>query len=459
MTVTAPTVEPGTGPVKIWVSGGDPYPARRQCPQGVGIGRTRAPKAGRRPRLRQASHAMTGRAIVIGGSLGGLTAALVLRDLGWTVDVFERSPRLLMARGVGIVAHPASVRYLLERRGTDLSTMTATSRWVRYLDDSGSNVHERAFEYRFTSFYALYRELLEGFDLAHYHLSREVVGFDQDGGGVRVRTAAGDSERCDLLVGADGIHSTARRLLLPEVEPEYAGYIAWRGVVSERDLTDETFSKLHEAITYYLMPNSHILTYPIPNTDGSVEPGHRLINWIWYRNMPAGPALDAVMTDRQGRVQEVSLPPGAVGREHVQELYDTAAEVLAPPLAEMVRKSDSPFVQVVIDIEAPRLAFGRACLIGDAATVLRPHVAVGTAKAAEAAWRLGDAMAAAGNDVPRALASWEQGQLELERSVLARTREAGRRSQFDNTWKVGDPLPFGLYAEGDSAIAAEPEPA
>lgn len=402
---------------------------------------------------------MTGRAIVVGGSLGGLTAALILRDLGWTVDVYERSPVLLMARGVGIVAHPASVRYLLERRDVDLSTMTATSSSVRYLDDTGAVVHERAFEYRFTSYYALYRALLDGFDLARYHLSQEVRSFDQDADGVRVRTSAGDAGRCDLLVGADGIHSTARRLLLPEVDAEYAGYIAWRGVVSERDLTRETFSKLHEAITYFLMPNSHILTYPIPNTDGSVEPGHRLINWIWYRNQPAGPELDALMTDRQGRVQDVSLPPGGVRRRFVQDLYVAASEVLAPPLAEMVRKSVAPFVQVVLDIEAPRLAFGRACLIGDAATVLRPHVAVGTAKAAEAAWRLGDAIEACPDDVVRALKSWETGQLGLERSVLARTREAGRRSQFDNTWRVGDPLPFGLYEEGDSVMATEPEPA
>jgi 2,6-dihydroxypyridine 3-monooxygenase len=402
---------------------------------------------------------MARRAIVVGGSLGGLTAALVLRDLGWTVDVYERSPKLLMARGVGIVAHPASVRYLLERRGTDLSTMTATSRSVRYLDDAGEVIHERAFEYRFTSFYALYRELLDSFDLAHYQLSREVTRFEQDADGVTVHTAAREPERCELLVCADGIHSTSRRLLLPEVDPEYAGYIAWRGVVSEQELTEETFSTLHEAITYYLMPNSHILTYPIPNTDGSIEPGRRLINWIWYRNMPAGPALDDLMTDRQGRVQAVSLPPGGVAPRHVEELRAAGDELLARPLAEMVRKSDEPFVQVVLDIEAPRLAFGRICLIGDAATVLRPHVAVGTAKAAEAAWRLGDAIEACDHDVVKALQRWEPGQLELERSVLARTREAGKHSQFDNSWKVGDPLPFGLYEEGDSVIAAEEEPA
>lgn len=395
------------------------------------------------------------RAIVVGGSLGGLTVALLLRDLGWDVQVYERSPKLLMALGVGIVAHPASTRYLVERCGTDLGTMTATSRFVRYLDDRGDIVDEADFEYRFTSFFALYRELLDAFDLARYHLSCEVVGFDQDSDGVEVRIAGGARDRCDLLVFADGIHSTGRCLLLPEAAREYAGYVAWRGVVSESDLSADTFARLHESIIYSLLPASHILTYPIPNTDGSVELGQRLINWIWYRNMPADPELDELMTDRHGRRHDISLPPGGVGQNHLEALHRTADEVLAPPLAEMVRKSDRPFVQVVFDVEVRKLAFGRACLIGDAATVLRPHVAVGTAKAAEAAWQLAAAIEAGDDDVARSLRRWEPGQLKLERAVLARAREAGDRVQFASSWRVGDPLPFGLYKEGDSAMPRE----
>jgi 2,6-dihydroxypyridine 3-monooxygenase len=398
---------------------------------------------------------MTPRAIVVGGSLGGLTAALLLRDLGWDVDVYERSPRLLMARGVGIVAHPASTRYLVERRGTDLGTMTATSRFVRYVDHRGDVVHEADFEYRFTSFFALYRELLDAFGMEHYHLARDVTGFDQAGDRVTVETAGGPPATCELLVFADGIHSTGRRLLLPAAQREYAGYVAWRGVVSERDLSEETFARLHDSIIYFLMGSSHILSYPIPNTDGSVEPGERLINWIWYRNVAAGQRLDDLMTDADGRRHEISLPGSGVRREHVDELHFAARAHLPPALSEMVTTSDAPFVQVVFDVDVGRLAFGRACLIGDAAAVLRPHVAVGTAKAAEAAWRLAAALESGGDDVPAALRAWEPGQIELERSVLARARSAGARVQFDNDWRVGDPLPFGLYAEGDSAMPRE----
>ena len=138
--------------------------------------------------------------------------------------------------------------------------------------------------------------------------------------------------------------------------------------------------------------------------------------------------------------------------ERLAELRAATPAHLPPPLAELVAATREPFVQVVFDIEVPRMAFGRACLIGDAAFALRPHAAVGTAKAAEDAWRLGEAMSACGFDVPRALARWEPHQLALGRGALARTRRAGERAQFSGEWQVGEPLPFGLYEAGDSAL-------
>jgi 2,6-dihydroxypyridine 3-monooxygenase len=117
----------------------------------------------------------------------------------------------------------------------------------------------------------------------------------------------------------------------------------------------------------------------------------------------------------------------------------------------MVIKTARPFVQAVVDVEVPRMAFGRICLIGDAAFTLRPHAAAGTAKAAEDAWQLAEAVNACGGDVVAALPQWEPGQLALGRAVLARARSAGNRLQFEGTWRVGDPLPFGLYRASDSA--------
>ena len=392
------------------------------------------------------------RVLVAGGSLGGLTAAHVLSDLGCDVTVLERSPEPLTGRGAGIVLHPATVRWWRERDVRPLPEMSAAMRRLRYIGADGAIVDEQPCRYRVSSFDALYRDLSARLDPARRRLGCTVAGFEIDGDGVTVALEGGGAERCDLLVGADGIGSRARRTLLPEVEPVYAGYVAWRGTVGEQDLGARAREVLLGAIGYHLMDRSHFLTYPIPGADGSVEEGRRLTNWLWYRNVAEGPDLDGLMTDRGGVRRPVSLAPGAVSRPALDDLRAASAAHLPPPLAELVDATPEPFLQVVFDIEVPRMAFGRACLIGDAAFALRPHAAVGSAKAAEDAWTLGAAMREAGFDVPRALAAWEPGQLALGRGALARTRRAGERAQHTNEWQVGEPLPWGLYATGDSAL-------
>ncbi len=387
----------------------------------------------------------------MGGSLGGLNAALWLRDAGWHVDVLERSPSPLEGRGAGIVLHPATVRYLAEHRLADLGDVSAPVGWLRYLDGDGSVAHQAPSRYRFTAWTTLYRHLLACLGRHRYQMGAEVVAFQADAEGVSVQLAGGEQLRADLLVAADGVASTARAILLPDVGPTYAGYVAWRGTVGEEELTPPTFALLHEAITYHLMPASHILAYPIPNLDGTLRPGRRRLNWVWYRNVAAGAPLDDLMTDGDGRLHPLSMPPGMVQAHHVDDLR-AAGERLPGSLAEMVARTSEPFVQVIVDVEVPRMVFDRVCLMGDAAFALRPHAAVGTAKAAEDAWQLGRALQAAGGDLTGALRQWESRQLELGGQVLARTCRAGNRSQFEGSWQVGEPLPFGLYEVGDSAL-------
>lgn len=385
---------------------------------------------------------------VVGGSLGGLTAALLLRDLGCEVTVYERSSATLQARGAGIAVLDQTLRYPVERQGIAAEQFCSSTDWIRFLETDGSIRHEQRHRYRFSSWNALYRTLLGGLDPGCYRLGREVTSFVSDDAGVTAQFADGQQVRVDLLVCADGISSAARSALLPAVSPRYAGYVAWRGVVPEGELTSPAYDALHDALTYQLLPASHILVYPIPGLDGACDEGHRLMNVVWYRNVPAD-ELAALLTDRTGQQRAISLPPGAARDEVVAEMRSYACKHLAPAIAEVVTSIPDPFVQAVFDIEVPRMVAGRACLIGDAAFAVRPHAAAGTAKAAEDGWMLARELQAARGDVPAALRAWEAEQLTLGRALLARTREIGDSSQFTGGFRPGDPrLIFGLHGPG-----------
>jgi 2,6-dihydroxypyridine 3-monooxygenase len=385
---------------------------------------------------------------VVGGSLGGLTAALVLRDLGCEIDVFERSTAELESRGAGIVVLDETVRYFRQRTDLELDQFTTVTGFLRYLDRDGAVVFEESRRYRYSAWHSIYRALLGCFGRRRYHLGKEMAGFQRQGEQVQVRFADGSSAAYELLVCADGIASNARAVLQPQARPAYAGYVAWRGTVDEGRLSRAVRDLLADSICYQVAPDSHILLYPIPALDGSVVPGRRLANFVWYRNY-AGDELNDLMTDRNGVRRDLTLPPGAAREAHLREVRAVAAAQLAPQFAEVVQRTKLPFVQVIFDIEVDQMAFGRVCLIGDAAFALRPHAAAGTAKAAADAWALAEALAATQGDIRVALPRWERQQLAVGRAVLERTRRNGDKSQFQGAWRPGDPeLVFGLYEPG-----------
>jgi 2,6-dihydroxypyridine 3-monooxygenase len=385
---------------------------------------------------------------IIGGSLGGLTAACVLRDAGCEVDVFERSTGALQGRGAGIAALEQTLRYPVHRAGVPLENFCSTTDWIRFLHPDGSVRYAQKHRYVFSSWNAAYRALMTGFPARRYHLGHEMVSFRDVGTKAEVTFANGGVRRVDLLVCADGITSTARAHLLPGASPRYAGYVAWRGVLPESRLGAAAFERLHDAITYQQLPAGHILVYPIPAPDGSVRAGERLMNMVWYRNVDRD-ELERVLTDRHGDARPVSVPPGMASPELVRGMRDQAHDLLAPPIAEFVLRVEEPFIQAVFDIDVPQMAFGRVCLLGDAAFVARPHAAAGTAKAAEDGWVLGEELLYADGDVPAALRSWQRRQLKLGAGLLARTRWIGDTAQFGAGLTPGDPrLIFGLYEPG-----------
>ena len=360
-----------------------------------------------------------GRVIIAGGSIGGLFAGALLRRQGFAVDVFERSGEALASRGAGIVSHPELFEALAQAGATlhDSLGVEVVGRIV--LDQNGAPIGEHPLPQIMLSWDRLYSVLREAFPEGHYHAGRAIEGFDRDDDGVTVQLADGGRLRADWLIGADGIRSTVRRQLLPDLEPAYAGYVAWRGLIEERAMSAEARAVLGDRLMFCLPPGEQMLGYPVPGADEAVLPGRRRYNVVWYRPADEAKAL----TGQDGRRYDLSIPPGRVAADAVSTLDADASALLAPCCAEVVHLSRPPFIQAIYDLESPQLVFGRAILIGDAAFVARPHAGMGVTKAALDAQTL--ARAFAQPDRAAALAAWQSRRLRYGRAVVERSRRLG----------------------------------
>lgn len=386
--------------------------------------------------------------LIAGGSIGGLTTAVLLSELGYDVEVFERAGAALEERGTGIVVLPITERYFAERGGGDRPSLELTD-WT-YVDVSGTVLSVDHDRFHFSGWATMYRALLESFDPARYHLNSEMIGFEQRDGGVTLNLADGRTVEGDLLICADGLRSTARSILLPEVEPEYVGYVAWRAVTPEGVLSPETLDAVRDAMIYQVLDHSHILIYAIPNSEGSTEPGERVINSVWYRNYPDDGTFADLMTGRDGVRRSATMPPSQVQPKYLERMFEDADETLAPAIREVVMKCPEPLIQAIFDLEVPQMVFGRVMILGDAAFGLRPHVAAGQAKACADAWALHDTLIAADHDLDAALGLWEPRQLDLGRTSVAKTSAMGQRSQVEGSMIPGDPTwKFGLWEPGN----------
>ncbi|MGC5629692.1 FAD-dependent monooxygenase [Georgenia sp. Z1344] len=392
------------------------------------------------------------RAVVVGGSIGGLTAALLLRDLGFEVTVLERSSSQLDGRGGGIVLQPEMLRWFRERSRLTPDDVSTRTEWLRFLGTTNDLLHEERIDWSYSSWTTLYRALLSDFGTDGYLLGEVVVGFSQDDDVAEVRCASGRILHAEFVVFADGISSVGRRRINGEVEMEYAGYVGWRGTVPEHELSAGTLDLLGDALSYSLAPQTHICMYPIPGPTSE----SRLMNYVWYRNVPAGPELDEMMMSSTGSRGGVSVPQGLVQQRYVDEMREAAA-VLAPAATELVRATAEPYIQRVVDVRSPRMAEGRVVVIGDAAFAARPHAAAGTAKAAEDGWSLAEALSGT-EDVTGVLAGWEQERLTVGNQLVDRVAWMGDVVQRDSSWDPGDPaMRFGLHgprevASGETAL-------
>ncbi|WP_199490973.1 FAD binding domain-containing protein [Marinobacter vulgaris] len=370
------------------------------------------------------------RAIIVGGSLAGLFNAIMLRSIGWQVDIFERTPHALESRGGGIVLQP-EVELAFELAGLkDYPDLGVVSHERLFLNDDGSIAQRMHGQQTLTSWPMLYNTMRNAIPDDNYHLNSRLVSVsEEDDSKVTAVFEDGRVVTGDLLIGADGVNSTVRSLMLPGITPDYAGYVAWRGLVKEGELDPEVAELLSQRFVFHQYPGSHILQYLIPAPDGSTRAGDRYFNWVWYRNVSADD-LPKLLTDRTGRSRPTSVPPGLAKQESVDEMHVAAKSQLAPQMARLVLATKEPFIQAILDLSVNRMVFGRVILTGDAAFVPRPHTAASTSKAAANAIDLAVALRHGDENLGTVLAHWEQRQIALGERLQSQGQMLGNRSQF-----------------------------
>lgn len=365
------------------------------------------------------------RALVIGGSIGGLFAANLLRSIGWDVAVFERAEDDLASRGAGLGTHD-ELFAVMRRMGVAVGASLGVEVQSRIcLDRGGRITHQVQLPQMMSAWARIYRLLKDALPPDSYRPGMSLEHVEHDGRGVTAVFAGGATETGDLLVGADGIRSTVREQLLPEAQPRYAGYVAWRGVLDEWAVPPAIHAQIFEHYTFCLPEGEMMLCYPVPGRDNDTRPGRRGYNFVWYRPTDPRDTLPRLCTDAGGRRHGVSIPPPLIRPEVVAEIKATARRLLAPQIAEIVERTEQPFFQAIFDLESPRIVFGRVALLGDAAFVARPHVGMGVTKAALDAECLADSITAAGGDLDAPLARYDRERRYFGGCIVARARQLG----------------------------------
>jgi 2-polyprenyl-6-methoxyphenol hydroxylase-like FAD-dependent oxidoreductase len=365
---------------------------------------------------------------VVGGSIGGLFAAALLTQDGHQVTVFERSKTGLARRGAGLVAQQ-ELFDLLHLVGRDVDARIGVVAYERItLDRNGAVVYRDPTPQTQLSWDHLYEVFRSLVPAEQYRLGQTVRAVSSTDDFASVQFVDGSALHFDVVIGADGVNSVTRPTVAPAHHTNtYVGYSTWRGLIPEGALPDLARKILLDRFGFFTGPRSHMLGYLVPGPGGEIEHGSRRYNWVWYRTLQSTDL--AVVMARSGKpVGSVSLAPGDLPNDLRHDLVRAAELELPRAFAEAVSAKPAPFLQAIFDYVPPHMTRQRIALLGDAAVVVRPHTAMGAAKAA------GDAMSLATllDQLPpsHALARYEDERLPVGRAIADYGRRLGMSLPF-----------------------------
>jgi 2-polyprenyl-6-methoxyphenol hydroxylase-like FAD-dependent oxidoreductase len=318
-------------------------------------------------------------------------------------------------RGAGLVAQQELFDILRIAGRRDAADVGVVARERITLDRSGRVVHRDPSPQTQLSWdyiYEAFRGLLPSDSYLLSSAAHSVSSSDEQ---ASVRFEDGREETFDLVIGADGLNSVTRGFVDPgHSENSYAGYVTWRGLIPESSLPAVSAETLLDRFAFFNGPEAHMLGYLVPGPSGETAAGERRYNWVWYRALTSA-QLRTLMVDSARPSSSTSLAPGQLPEHLRDELVRSALDELPHQFADAVVTEPRPFLQAIYDYVPSRMARGRVLLLGDAAVMVRPHTAMGAAKAA------GDAMTIAALlaelDVRDALDRYNDERLAVGRAV------------------------------------------
>ena len=362
-------------------------------------------------------------ATIIGGSMAGLFAATALSKKGWDISVHEKVSVPLSGRGAGIATYD-ELADLVFKATNNNNVLGTTAKSRVSLDINGKIINSYDYPQVYTSWQYLFSILREQISNDDYFMGDDCIKIEQNEDKAIAFFENGKKKETDLIIVANGIKSELRTYVDNKAHPQYAGYVGWRGVVNEKEISKNSLETLSNYFIVVLPYNQQIASYPIAGEGKNpFKIGERRINWIWYKPVPQK-KLKEILLGKSGQQFEDGIPPNEIREEIVNDLFKEAEEKLPPQLVELVKITKQPLIQPIFDLQSMKMKNGRVVTIGDAAFTARPHVGMGVTKAAMDAFTLSEYLEDSSNldDLDK----WEHSRLKESQFIVNRSRKLGQ---------------------------------